>query len=154
MRKLMAALGVCIAIVSAFFAVAAIGDLVWGGSPTRPGILLGMLVFFLGTGMAGVWLARQNLRRPAGSSPTASDAPTTTQEREHRILQLARQQHGRVTVAEVAEHCQITLHQSKEALDRAVLEGAAAMEVTEGGVLVYEYAGFLSDDERDSAKDL
>ncbi|MBI2759829.1 MAG: hypothetical protein HYX51_00175 [Chloroflexi bacterium] len=131
-------LGVCIAILSAFFVAAAIGDLVTGDDPnTSTGVLLGLLVFFLGTGAGGVFLAVKNYRaRPAG-------APETDFEQEQRILALAQYRGGRLTIAEVAVSCQMSIAESKQRLDRMRGQGVAEIALMDDGVLVYTFSAFL-----------
>ena len=64
LRKFLGVLGVCLVIFSAFFVVMAIGDLLGGGDgKTTKSVLLGILTFFLGTGLAGVKLALVSFRQ-------------------------------------------------------------------------------------------
>ena len=58
-----------------------------------------------------------------------------------------------MTVAEVAAHCRLTVTQSKTDLDRLVAQQVAELQVTEHGVLVYVFSGFLSDEDKASAHD-
>jgi len=58
-----------------------------------------------------------------------------------------------VTVAEVAAHCRVTVTEAKTDLDRMVSQQVAQLLVTETGVLVYVFPGFLSDDEKARARD-
>jgi hypothetical protein len=150
--------GLVMALFSAFFVAAALGEMVTGGDgKTSFGVYLGLLVFFLGAGAVGAWLAYVNLwqRRtaPSGRADAAS-APRSEAAREDCILDLAQREHGRITVAEVASHCNLTVAEAKAALDRLVLQKVAEMRVAENGVLVYVFDGFLSDAEKARATDL
>ena len=69
------------------------------------------------------------------------------------MLRLAEIEHGRVTIPEVAARCTMTVEESKEELDRLVLNEVAEIQVTETGVLVYVFPGFLSDKDKARATD-
>lgn len=56
-------------------------------------------------------------------------------------------------MAEVAARCDLTVSEAKALLDRFVLQEIAALHVTDSGVLVYVFSGFLSDDEKARAQD-
>ncbi len=147
-RRALYTVGVGLMIFSAFF-VAGMGyELVTGVSDTRPGVLLGLVVFFLGTGVAGVMLARAN-RTPRRSAPPPGPPPLSKEEaRDQCILDLARAERGRVTVEEVAAHCDLGIDEAKQALDRFAVQRVAEMQVSERGILVYLFPGFLSDEEK------
>jgi hypothetical protein len=66
-------------------------------------------------------------------------------------LRLAEQEHGRVTIPEVAARCTMTFEESKTELDRLVLHQVAEIQVTASGVLVYVFPGFLSDKDKAGA---
>jgi hypothetical protein len=144
MRVFLGVLGVIVAIGSSFFVMFAIGDLITGGDgKTTVGVLLGLLTFFLGTGFAGVKLAMIGFRsQPAGPVPVQ----LTELDKEQRVLALAGAMAGRVTASEVALNCQLSLTDSKATLDRLVSYGAAEMQLTDDGVVVYTFTGFLPRD--------
>ena len=148
LRSIRGVFGLLLALFSAFLVVTFAVELVTGTGDTEPGILAGLIVFFLGTGIGGALMVRSNLlpRRLAGA-PARESA-------EQRILRFAAVEHGRVTVAEVAAACQLDLESAKRELDRLVVEEAATMEVTDDGVLVYAIRGFLSDSEKEAASEL
>ena len=58
-----------------------------------------------------------------------------------------------MTVPEVAARCNMTIAEARATLDRMVLQEAATMQVTQDGILVYVFSGFLSDDEKSQATD-
>ena len=64
------------------------------------------------------------------------------------MLRFAEAEHGRVTVPEVATSCDMTIAEAKATLDRLVTQQAATIQVTQAGVLVYVFPGFLSDDDK------
>jgi hypothetical protein len=97
-----------------------------------------------GTGSAGapgLPAGRQSVSAPA--APLASSV-----EHERRVLQLAESEHGRVTIPEVATHCAMTIEESKHELHQLVLQGVAEIYVTDSGVPVYVFPGFMSDEEK------
>jgi hypothetical protein len=173
-RGVLLAVGVLIALCSAFFVVTALVEVASGGDgKTSPGVYAGLVIFFLGTGACGAFLIWRAMRdrsasritlgsqptsgpaRPGqtGAGPARPDGPDTAADRERRILQFAEAEKGRVTVAEVAAHCRLTVTQAKTDLDRLVLQQVAELQVTENGVLVYVFPGFLSDEDKASARD-
>jgi hypothetical protein len=168
-RGILIAVGALIALCSAGLVITAVVEVASGrDGKTSPGVYAGLIVFFLGGTLVGafmIWLAVRS--RPDGrvSQPGPSMIyPTVGQtsdgagqggdvDRERRILQFAEKENGRVTVAEVAAHCEMTVAQAKTDLDRMVVQQVAQILVTERGVLVYVFPGFLSDREKASAQD-
>jgi hypothetical protein len=162
-RGCLGAIGVGIMLGSSFFVAAALGDIMSGGDgKTSMGVLIGLFVFFGGTFLVGAYLAwRMFLHKPATVGAGAGAAAGTSQppappseaDRERQVLRFAEKEHGRVTVPEVATGCDMTIAEAKAALDRLVLQQAATIQVTQAGVLVYVFPGFLSDDDKANAKD-
>lgn len=177
-RGLLGALGIVVALVGALFFVLFISEWSSGGDgETKPGVYAGLIVFFGGLMAAGAYLAWRMLRPrpttsgaarpgtgPAGSARRSAGArgsdpsalappPANAAERERRVLRLVEQEHGRVTIPEVASRCSMTIEESKTELDRLVLHQVAEIQVTANGVLVYVFPGFLSDKDKASATD-
>jgi len=154
MQTLIGVFGALVALFSSFFVAAAVGELATGGDGTTSfGVYLGLIVFFGLTLAGGAWLAWTRLWRARGRDGHRPPR-MTDEEHEQRILDLAEREGGRVTVPEVASCCDMTIDDSKAALDRLVLTGVAELHVSEGGVLVYVFPGFLSDDEKARATDV
>ena len=154
MQTLLGIAGLVVALFAALFFTVAITELATGGDgKTSLGVYVGLIVFLGLTMAAGAWLAWTRLWQAPGRAghrpPPMSDA-----EREQRVLDLAERQGGRVTVAEVASRCDLTVDASKAALDQLVLHGVAELQVSEQGVLVYVFPGFLSDEEKARAGDV
>ena len=154
MQTLLGVFGVLVALFSAFFVAASVGELATGGDGTTSvGVYLGLLAFFGLTFAVGAWLSWTHLWRGPGRAghrpPRMTDA-----EREQRILDYAAGEGGRVTVPEVASHCDLTVGDSKAGLDHLVLMGVAELHVSEQGVLVYVFPGFLSDEQKARATDI
>ena len=159
-RGCLTAIGVMIALVSAFFVAAAVVESASGGDgKTSPGVYAGLIVFFGGTFIAGAYLVwRMVQKRPAASgtpdpAPVGQPAPPTEADRERQVLRFAEKEHGRVTIPEVAASCDMTIAEAKATLDRLVTLQAAAIQVTQSGVLVYVFPGFMSDEDKARATD-
>lgn len=146
MRGLLGVLGVTLALFSSFFVVAAIADLAGGDTETATGVLLGLLVFFSGTGFAGGYLAWRKLR---SAEPTLDD-----EERERLVLRLAADRQGRLTAAEVAAHTPLSLRESQQMLDRLEQHRAAELQLTPDGAMVYRFPQLLTSAEKAEARDV
>jgi hypothetical protein len=139
LRSILGVLGIGIALISLLFVVMAIGDLTGGNAyESEVSVVVALLLFFLGTGASGTWMAWRNLRR------VRHGAPETPEELEQRILSIARALRGRVTVLEVAARCGISIEEAKEALSRMNRAGVIEPSLTEDGVMVYHFPGLLS----------
>ena len=141
-----AAVGIAVAIFSSFFVIAAVVESATGGDgKTSPGVYAGLIVLFGGTmagwRLAGVADAFEGGRgRPAARdrAPLAARAPTDA-DRERQVLRFAEAEHGRVTIPEVATRCNMTIADSKAALDRLGLVEVAEDPGDQSGVLVYVF---------------
>jgi hypothetical protein len=174
-RGLLGGIGVAMALFGGMFSAIYVGDLFSTPRKYELGIDIGLIVFFGGMTLAGIYMAWQMYRtQPAATGAarpgTVGQAagrqgrrqreqdgspvpPASPAERERRVLQYAEREHGRVTVPEVAANCGMTIAEAKLELDRLAASGAADLRVTEHGVLVYVFAGFLSDEEKSRASD-
>jgi hypothetical protein len=159
-RGCLTAVGVGVALVSAFFVAAAVVESATGGDgKTSPGVYAGLIAFFGGTMVGGAYLVWYMLKKRPGSgsgdaaSSDPSPAPPSEADRERAVLRFAEQEHGRVTVPEVATRCDMTIAEAKATLDRLVLLQAATIQVTTAGVQVYVFRGFLSDEDKAQADD-
>jgi hypothetical protein len=74
-------------------------------------------------------------------------------DKEQAVLAYAATVTGRVTVAEVAGHCQLTIAESKQLLDRFAVNGAAEILVSEDGTMLYDF-GILTPTEKAQAQDV
>ena len=121
-------------LVCLFFVVAAISDLVLNREPDKVGVLIGMVVLFGGLAAAGVFTAWKFMRG-APAQPNF--------DLENRILQLAEAKGCRLTVGMVALHCRASIEESREALERMALQGAASVQVEDDGGIVYDFSDLL-----------
>ena len=127
-------LSICGVLVCLFFVIAAISDLLLKREPDKVGVLIGLVVFFGGLAAAGVFAAWKFMR----SAPAAPN-----HELENRILQLAEAKGCRLTVGMVALHCRVSIEESRAALERMALQGAANVEVEDDGGIVYDFSDLL-----------
>lgn len=167
MRKFFGAALSVLALGSAAFFVMAVSDLLTGGSPeTGAGVLAGLAVFFGGlTATTGVsaWklLTSKGVAARQATPQRAADERSVQTEGidiqlESQILALAAQEtaRGRVTVAEVATRCAVSLDQAERALDGLTQRGHADLHITDNGDRVYVVRGFLSAEEKQKAVDV
>jgi hypothetical protein len=149
-RGVLGTFGACLLLLSMYLVALCSYELAVGPSETRPGVLVGLIVFFLGAGGAAVVLLQKTFLRRADRSATSAPSAAPP---ESRILALAQTRRGRITVPEVAANCGLSLDESKAQLDRLAVSGAADLHVTDNGVLVYVFSGFLSGKEKARAED-
>ena len=124
-------LGIGVALLSLFFVVAAFFDLVVNRNPKEAGVLVGMIVLFGGLAAAGLFAAWKFMR----SAPAGPNV-----ELENRILQLAEAKGCRLSVGMVALHCRVSIEESRAALERMALQGAATPQVDDDGNIVYDFS--------------
>jgi hypothetical protein len=127
-------LSVLLTLFSLFFVAAAVSDLVIKHDPKEFGVLIGMTVLFGGLAAAGVFAAWKFLR--SAPAPPNFDL-------ENRILQLAAAKGCRLTVGMVALYCRVSIEESRAALERMALQGAANVEVENDGGIVYDFSDLL-----------
>jgi hypothetical protein len=144
MKIFLGILGGFTLLVSLFMISAAIGDLVSGDE--APGIMIGLMAFFGGTGYGGYRLMRHGFGK-AGALPAIDVG-----EREQRVLALASRSHGRLTVAEVALLPGFDVDSARETLDRLCHKEVARHMVSDAGAMVYAFDGLLPGD-KETAQD-
>lgn len=133
------ALGVVMALFSACGVIAFVTDLFVGPKPEEISPILALSFLFTGTAVGGVLIARHYLRKP----PARPDVRL-----ENRILRLAYAHRARLTVPQVAMHCEVSIEESREALERMVLQGAARPEVDDDGTITYLFDDLLPSPEQ------
>jgi len=85
-------------------------------------------------------------RRPEKTPPPKKENP------ERLILRLANKCGGKLTQTEVALSLGMSVDEAREALDDLAEKGAAELEVSSSGALVYAFPGLLSEQEKAEAK--
>jgi hypothetical protein len=159
-RGCLTAIGVMIALVSAFFVAGGIVQLATGGDGTtsRTGSI-GLIVVFGPVFLAGAYLVWRMLWQRSGTAGVGDPAaeaqpvPPSEADRERQVLRFAETEHGRVTIPEVAANCDMTIAEAKTTLDRLVTLQAATIQVAQAGVLVYVFPGFMTDEDKARAGD-
>ncbi len=143
-HRILSIIGGGVALFSLFLCIAAVGDLMNPSeTDTGTGTLIGLLVFFAGTMAAGGFLCVSQWKR----------AKTGTVERaERNILRMIAARSGRITPEEIALEQPLTVEQARERLDALCGGGSGEVQVTRDGRLVYVFFGFLSEEERKSAR--
>lgn len=145
-RGLRMALGLLLMAGGGMFVVMAVAGLVGAGDgKTPPGVLVALLVLFSGVVYGGLLLFRSGRRAAQAAARSGAE------DLERRVLDFARANDGRVTLAEVAEACDVPVLTVKTLLDTLVKHGVADLTMTDQGVLVYRFSGFLSADEKAKA---
>ncbi len=71
---------------------------------------------------------------------------------EGELLRLAERRGGSLTLAEVVAHADLSRKEAEQRLDRLCQQGIAEYRVSESGVMVYRFAGFLSAGEKRQAE--
>ena len=135
-----------VALIGLFFVMAAIGDLLKPEeTDTELGVLLGLLVFFGGLTIAGIYLFFR-WRRIASS--------TVYEEKERRLLELIAEIGSEVTPEEIAVKCPFTVDEVQAFLDHLCSRGSGEIKLTDCGKRVYHIFGFVSNDEKKTAESL
>lgn len=142
----MGVLGVVIAILSVMMVMAGLADLFSGDPNNEIGINIFMLLMFIAITFCGGWMARVNLSHRA-------DALTPEAE-ETLVLKLATSHGGRLTAAEIAAETPLGLVDAKTTLDRLEQHGAAELQITPDGYMVYRFPHLLSADQKAEALDV
>lgn len=142
-RKLIGILGFVVMAVSGLFIAAAVGDLI-GGSTTDTGVLVGLLIFFTLTGGSGFHLFRSRILQAGKHDAEA---------KERQVLQYAKEQGGRVTIAGVAAHTELSVAEAKKMLETLSEQGVADVAFDDDGAVFYELKGLgVSAEARAAAK--
>jgi hypothetical protein len=78
----------------------------------------------------------------------------TREEMEHKIMKLARECEGRVTVGDVQMITELNFLEAQKLLEEYTINGITEMEITESGVKVYRFYDLISNEEKRSARGL
>jgi hypothetical protein len=159
-RWTLASIGAMFALVCGIMTTGYLSLLASGGDQRlSSGAYVALAVFFGCGTLAGAHLTWRMLRSPKAAHstralrpPPAASAPRDA-DRERQVLRLAEHEKGRVTLPEVVVGCDLTIAEARATLDRLVLLEVAEIRVTETGVLVYVFPGFLSDADKARASD-
>jgi hypothetical protein len=133
-RKGCGALGVVMALFSGCGVVAFVTDIVTQRKPDELSAALSLSFLFAGTAVVGLLIARHYFRK----EPARPNAQL-----ENRLLQVAYAHRARLTVPQVALHCQVTIEESREVLERMVSQGVAVPQVDDDGTITYVFDDLL-----------
>lgn len=143
-HKVLSVLGAVISLFSIFFVFAAIGDLLNPEeADTELGVLMGLLIFFSGTTISGIYLFISGRRK---------NRIYQYEKRERQILKIIAEYEGQVTPEEIALGSKLSVSEAQEYLDAMCSNGAGELRITEGGRRVYHFFGFISKEEKKSAE--
>lgn len=145
MRLLKKIVGSVVLLFSLPFVAMAAWDLVTGGGDTRPGVLVGLLVLFSATSLAGALLIR-------GSRNTSGGAGVPL---EVLALRQAKAHGGTLGAAQLAAAIGVPLVEARRVLEGCVRQGACTVLVDENGAELYRFAELaLAPGQAAKAKDL
>lgn len=145
MHRVAIIFGVLLALFSAFIVIAAFFDLQNPAEveETGAGVLWGLIVFFLGVGASGAYMAVHFWN--FGHLKIA-------EKYEQSLLSVLSAKQGRVTAMEVAAESALSLRESEQALRAFVRAGRGEVQLTADGQRVYYIKGFLSAHDKAQAR--
>jgi hypothetical protein len=147
MKKLVGAAG--LAAIALFMLT---GYLASGGAAGGPAALAALALTVGLPGVGAFLLVRSHFGERARLS--GRKAQLRQQMIDSEILALARARGGRLTAVEVATHLGVTPEAAKESLDGLAVRSQAEMEVTDAGLIVYDFPEVRHLEDKDSAKGL
>ncbi len=109
-------------------------DHFFSGRQSSPGVGIAMIALF-GLGAAALFRSAQ------GTLPAASKGSheVASREAERAILQAARKLGGKVTITDVAAESTLSFTEARDALDLLAKAGACETQVTDDGLIVYDF---------------
>ena len=145
-HRIVSVFGALMALFSIFFCSMAVYDLMHPETTdTEPGVLIGLFVFFLITGAGGICLFVSASRRCR---------QVVIEKNEREILALIAEKRGRVTPHEIALNTRMTVAEARNRLDTMCADGSGELQVTAEGKTVYVFFAFLSEKEKESARNV
>ena len=141
-QKFMSFIGLSICFMSSIMIVGAVGLLFDPQYHDKVGMVI-LLVFSLLFAIGGFMMYRHHSRKAERRS---------REYMEQDILKLAAEKHGKITPAEVVLATKVGIDEAKVMLDNFCANDLAQLNITDKGVMVYVFDGFLSEEEKDTAK--
>lgn len=143
-QKFMSLIGLGTCFMSSFMVVASVG-LLFDSDPKYQDKVayFVLLIFSVGFAIGGFMLYRYHTRRAERKSKDQI---------EQDILRIASERRGRVTPAEVVLATKLGIDEAKKMLDSFCEKGLAQLNITDKGVIIYVFDGFLSEEEKETAK--
>jgi hypothetical protein len=96
-------------------------------------------------GLGGFFLCKWAIQAEKGTR-------SKYEELENTIFKVAENRGGRLTPIELAMDTDLTLEEAKALLEKWALNGYVTIKVSEGGALVYDFAGITTEKEKQTAK--
>ncbi len=143
-QKFMSFIGLGTCFMSSFMVIGAVG-LIFDPDPQYQdkAAYIILLIFSLLFAIGGFMMYRHHSRKAEKRSREYI---------EQDILKLAAEKHGKITPAEVVLSAKIGIDEAKKMLDSFCEQGLAQLNLTEKGVMVYVFDGFLSEEEKNTVK--
>lgn len=150
-RVLMGIVGTVLGLPSFPCVAMALYDLFFGLGDNVSG-MIGLLVIFGFTAFLSAILLVKAFRGAAEEAKASEFS--VTREWERRILEVARTHQGELSVAQLAVDTNLTIEESRLALDTMIERGAANLEVSEYGDTFYQFPTFVPKDRPPGSSDL
>ncbi len=141
-QKFMSFIGLGLCFMSSIMVVGAVGLLFDPKYEDKVGMVI-LLIFSLLFAIGGFMMYRHHSRKAERRS---------REYMEQDILKLAAEKHGKITPAEVVLATKVGIDEAKVMLDNFCANGLAQLNITDKGIMVYVFDGFLSEEEKDTAK--
>jgi uncharacterized membrane protein len=141
------ALGYLLVLVSLFFLGVAVSLVVDAAAGKDTSDSIGGAAVLVAVSAMSLFGAFRSFRPRTRREPRLSE-----DERERKALGLARAAGGKLTQAELALDSSLSLDEARKVLDGLVEKGAAELEVSSSGALVYAFPGLISGAEKAAAK--
>ncbi|MGE0087169.1 MAG: hypothetical protein AB7S75_22420 [Desulfococcaceae bacterium] len=145
-HRIVSVFGALLSLFSIFFCSAAVYDLMHPEkTDTETGVVIGLFVFFFITTAVGIYLFVSAYRKCRQDRIEKS---------EREVLTLIAEKGGRITPHEIALNIRMTVAEARNHLDRMSADGSGEVQVTPEGKTVYVFFAFLSQEEKESAKNV
>jgi hypothetical protein len=145
MQRISGTFSASVALLSFFFAVSSLISLLSPEDNKDTGAILGIFLvsslLTYGTSKQW-WLSIQHIKQQKHAKF------------EQSILQLIQSNQGKITPEEIALKTNLTVIQATNYLNELCQQGSGGKQVTEDGHIVYVFAGFLSQQQKNSSKDV
>ncbi|MBN1637842.1 MAG: hypothetical protein JW866_02670 [Ignavibacteriales bacterium] len=142
-------------VLSIFFVIAAVNDLITGGKGKKDiGVVYGLYVFFILLGGGMLYIFSERYEYGIGYSVVMFILTSVIVSRKKkkyfpkRILEFIKFKKGNVTVLEVVTEFNLSPDDAKSKLDDLCVKIGGEVNISEKGVVIYFFSGFITDDEK------
>ncbi len=98
------------------------------------------------------YIPQERVKVGSQTQDSAFKKPITKVEKENQILNKAKKLGGKVTPVEIASETGFSIDESKKMLDNFVKQGYVSNEITQSGVILYVFPGFVSEQDKYDAE--